>query len=224
MNNMKIRTLFYPMLLLLLFTNCKKTNDSDAPVPDPEGTITGEISYEPSGGLAVKTFPITWKDNDLAPKTKGRYCAIVGASDKIEVSIDGYARYAWEDDFTCPKNRIYECEIGIIDIGVVSALGNIRKIPDADWTNETTALLGVAPLLTCTQGHGYIIKIKTNVTGVLLYTTEPGHSTHTKINPGDSDYWEEIQYVRLYVVEPVFNSTGERIGAIIKYQYPFIPE
>jgi len=43
------------------------------------------------------------------------------------------------------------------------------------------------------------------------------------IQPGDTDYWEETVYARLYVVEPIVSTVGGIMGAKVKYQFPFIP-
>jgi hypothetical protein len=203
---MRTKTLISAILLLLLFTNCdKKDNGGDnggPSVPDPAGTITANISEDNSQFVDV-TFtgdfsPSIWEIN-------------------IEWNTpDNIYLYWYSSIYYRYINKIemyyhYDADIKMVDIGAVAGLGNVRQIPSVGWGND----------FACEQGHGYVIKIQGNSVskGRYLYRNDDD----VQITPSDPDYWEETQYIRLYVVEPIISTDGGIMGAKIKYQYPFNP-
>jgi hypothetical protein len=152
---------------------CDDKDDPDNPsnaVPDPEGTITANIS------------------------------------EKIDISIDrgsGYHSYIhWKspDNFYLYGGIYYynpdkSYLVSICNLGTMSGLGNITKIPTSGFTIPEGSNYSVA----CEVGHGYVVK----------FEREDGQYT---------------DYLRLYVVESIVDTGGGIMGAKVKYQYPFEPK
>ncbi len=114
-------------------------NNTEKPVPDPEGTITANLGRIFLGG----GFNVDW----ISPNDMQR------TPDHCMGGDCGYYR------------------ISFCNVGEVSGLGSINKIPT----------LGYAPTAACEKGHGYVIKCEINgqqeVSYARLYIVEPIIST-----------------------------------------------
>jgi hypothetical protein len=84
--------------------------------------------------------------------------------------------------------------VSICDMGQMKGLGNIQSIPQTGYNNPQDDNKTVA----CESEHGYVVKFE-------------GGDLPTP------------QYVGLYVVEPIVNTSGGIMGAKVKYKYPFEP-
>ncbi|MDR1340851.1 MAG: hypothetical protein LBK58_12470 [Prevotellaceae bacterium] len=162
----------------------KKFKDKpDAPdntVPDPPGTLTVHIPEDLEGiGICIDRdgydSRIEWCEPDNFYLCGGWYY------DKK----NGHESY---------YGRISIYNISICNLGAMSGLGNITKIPASGFIVPKREGKSVA----CEAGHGYIVK----------FEKEDGS------NP---------EYLRLYVIEPVVSAAGDITGAKVKYQYPFVP-
>jgi hypothetical protein len=80
-------------------------------------------------------------------------------------------------------------------IGSVSGLGNVTKIPTSGWAAQAAVI----------PGYGYVGRFK-------------------RYNSQTRQYEPSGEYIRIYVVEQILaaGTTGV-IGAVIKYQAPFVP-
>ena len=110
--------------------------------------------------------------------------------------------YFWNDgvsygsvDWTYPNNfDLYGADfISICNIGTVSGLGNITEIPVWGFTAPSRSNQSIA----CEAGCGYIIKM-TNCNKLTVCA-------------------------RLYVVKHIVNKKRGIAGAVVKYQFPFVP-
>jgi hypothetical protein len=145
-------------------------NDPDNAVPDPTGTITvniTEITREEEGIIIGLFGGIAWyPPNNF----------LLGCNDYNE------------------NGNWQHYNVSICNLGSMSGLGNITKIPASGFTVPSELNLSVA----CEEGHGYVVK----------FEKEDGSSP---------------EYVRLYVVESIVSTSGGIMGAKVKYQYPFVP-
>jgi hypothetical protein len=140
-------------------------NNPDNAVPDPAGTITANIAESSSTRInIVERGLIGWTAPD-------------------NFYLSGY----W-------GNYTIFASISICNLGAMSGLGNITKIPASGFTAPTSSSNSS---VACEAGHGYVVKFE--------------------VNGGDPEY------LRLYVVESIVNTSGGIIGAKVKYQYPFVP-
>jgi hypothetical protein len=185
-NNLKLMLICRPgtesnkQLGLVMERFKDKLNAPDNTVPDPPGTLTVYIPEDPEGmGIYIDRdgfdSRIEWCEPDNFYLFGGWYY------DKKK----GHESYF---------GRISIYNISICDLGAMSGLGNITKIPTSGFTVPKKEDSSV----TCEKGHGYVIK----------FEKEDGS------NP---------EYLRLYVVEPVVSAAGDITGAKVKYQYPFVP-
>jgi hypothetical protein len=150
---------------------CSKDDpdDPDTTVPDPPGTITANLSEK--------------SDIDIDSYFGGNATIYWMAPDNFY--LRGYGRsYGYTNTY-----------VSICNLGAMSGLGNITKIPTSGFTAPSSLNRSVA----CEEGHGYVIKIEQEEDGS---------------NP---------EYLRLYVVEPIVNTAGGIMGAKVKYQHPFEP-
>jgi hypothetical protein len=156
---------------MCLAVGCSKDddpNDPDNSVPDPAGTVTVNIAE--NAGIDIQGYSysvIRWHSPDNFYLAGGYY-------------YEGY--------------NYQEYNVSICNLGAMSGLGNITKIPTSGFTVPKGNDRSVA----CETGHGYVIKF------------ENGDGS----NP---------TYVRLYVVESIVSTSGGIMGAKVKYQYPFVP-
>jgi hypothetical protein len=98
--------------------------------------------------------------------------------------------------------------ISICPLGSMNGLGNITTIPSNGFTppaNGTNYNYNKA--VACEQGHGYVVKLE----------------TRKKDGSPDAVETVSIEYMRMYVVEPIISTAGGIMGAKVKYQYPFNP-
>ena len=137
---------------MLLAVGCKKDNDSgssptdpNTPVPDPEGTITANISENTSIGVS-ETFQ--------GFLTIG---AIIKWINPNNFDLSSYSEFS-------------TCLVSICDMGEMRGLGNITNIPETGFTVPSTSNKTVA----CQKGHGYLIKFGRSNSSVLvsLYVEE----------------------------------------------------
>jgi hypothetical protein len=84
--------------------------------------------------------------------------------------------------------------VSICNLGKMEGLGNITRIPQAGFSYPEEINSSVA----CESGHGYVIKFE--------------------LKPKQAPV-----YVRLYIVGPIISTGGGIKGAMVKYQYPFVP-
>jgi hypothetical protein len=160
---------------MCLMVGCDDNDDPNDPnnaVPDPPGTITANIS----------------DISKIESETMMEAVAIM-----IKSSNNTIGAIAWypPDNFLLAGNYY---DVSICNLGVMSGLGNITKIPTSGFTIPSRQNASVA----CEAGHGYVVKM-------------------AKEDGSDS------VYLRLYVVEPIVNTAGGIMGAKVKYQYPFVP-
>jgi hypothetical protein len=140
-------------------------NDPKNSVPDPPGTITANISDDISIGI----------DYDEG------HCGSIG--------------WCSPDNFRLFAGGGYYESVSICNLGVISGLGNITRIPTSGFTVPSRSNSSIA----CEEGYGYVIKFESE-----------------RANKGPV-------YVRLYVVESIVSTTGGIMGAKVRYQYPFVP-
>jgi hypothetical protein len=116
-------------------------------------------------------------------------------SDRTKISVRNNTEIYW---YTPDNLILYGYNSGdylsICNLGAMSGLGNITKIPTSGFTAPSRSDSSVA----CEAGHGYVIK----------FERYDGSN---------------IEYLRLYVVESIVSTTGGIMGAKVKYQYPFVP-
>jgi hypothetical protein len=129
----------------------------------------------------------TQVDNKV-PDPPGTITANISENTRIDV-YSSYIRWCTPDNFDLEGYYISIC-----NLGAMSGLGNITKIPTSGFTAPRSRNTSVA----CEEGHGYVIKLE--------------YSSGS--NP---------IYVRLYVVESIVSTTGGIMGAKVKYQCPFEP-
>jgi hypothetical protein len=160
---------------------CSKDDPSDPDnlVADPQGTITANISDGSSSQIEIIEG--------------GSMLAVIRWTSPDNFYLDGYlgGSYGYYDD-EIQRHRYYQ--VSICNLGAMSGLGNITKIPTSGFTIPSSGNSSVA----CESGHGYVVKVEKHDGSNLIY-------------------------VRLYVVEPIVSTTGGIMGAKVKYQYPFKP-
>ena len=135
---------------------------------------------------------------------------------EIDDYYDGIARY-YQDSVWVDKYYSLKSELGIDDydnfkfygqgygkvgdissVGPVNDLGDIKKIPEGGWSRVTA----VQP------GYGYVVRVKQDY--VLLPPSDDDLLTY---------YFKKIcRYARIYVVDWDVSTTGEILGATIRYQ------
>jgi hypothetical protein len=155
---------------------CSKDDpdDPDNKVPDPPGTVTVNISDV--SGITSEAL-------------QEALAIMIRSSDSI---IGAIAWYPPDNLFL--SGYSYNL-VSICNLGAMSGLGNITKIPTSSFTIPYEYDLSSA----CEAGHGYVVKFEEKKDG------------------------NNFTYVRLYVVEPIVNTAGGIMGAKVKYQYPFVP-
>jgi hypothetical protein len=159
---------------MCLVFGCGKDDpaDPDNKVPDPPGTITVNIS-------------------DVSKlETEAELEALAITIKSSNSTIGAIAWYPPDNLLLAGNDYV----VSICNLGAMSGLGNITKIPTSGFTTPSEFDLSGA----CEAGHGYVVK----------FEKEDGS------NP---------TYVRLYVVESIVSTTGGIMGAKVKYQYPFVP-
>jgi len=163
--------------MLLGMVSCDKDDDGaaggngGAAVPDPEGTVTVQVRNANNGGTQVFPDGFGWNIGDSFK----RWAFVIDKSDNL----------------CCDQNAG-----GVICVGEVAGLGNIRVRPEVGWAGEAAVL----------PGYGYILRTRSQ-------DDQDGNPTPDGYN-----------YCRVYVVDYLTSTSGGIIGATIKYQSPFIPE
>ena len=98
-------------------------------------------------------------------------------------------------DWTNPDNfDLYGAGfISICNVGAITRLGDIITIPATGFTVPSQSDKSIA----CKAGYGYVIKMtnRNNLTA----------------------------YARLYVVKRIVDKNRKTAGAIVRYQFPFVP-
>ncbi|WP_087261051.1 DUF5036 family protein [Alistipes sp. An66] len=84
----------------------------------------------------------------------------------------------------------------VVCIGKVAGLGNIRERPETGWASKTAVL----------PGYGYILR------------------TSSQYDQDKKPTLDGYNYCRVYVMNYLTSTGGGIIGAVVKYQSPFIPE
>jgi len=157
-------------------------NDTKYVVPAPEGTIMANLSENTGISILLNT-------NQYGDRRR-----------------EGYIKWTKPDNFYLAVGWAY-MNVSICDVGSISGLGNITKIPLSGFTTPIAIVdVGVA----CERGHGYVIKFEDHYEDVY------------GVN-GDFYIINKEVYVRLYVVEKIISTSGGIMGAKVKYQYPFEP-
>jgi hypothetical protein len=126
----------------------------DTPVPDPEGTVTANISSSTR--------------IDISDKNIYAY-GIIGSiewtePDNFDLNDDRYHYY------------YYASSVSICDMGQMRGLGNITNIPQTGYSSPQYTNSAVA----CESGHGYVVKFERTdyfIYYVRLYVVEPIVST-----------------------------------------------
>jgi len=163
-------------LSLVIAIGCSKNDPTSSSVPDPEGTVTANISES--------------THIEIVPQNGGNDYGFIGWATPNNISIHG----GYSNGYASSTVTY----MSICDMGASKGLGNITKIPQAGFS---TPSWDINNAVACEVGHGYMIKF-------LCYINS---------TPVDSGY------VRLYVVESIPNTSGDIMGAQVKYQYPFNP-
>jgi len=135
-------------------------------------------------------------DNPLksVPDPIGTLTANISRETGISISGVGGIYWTSPDNFSLGTGYYYN-RVSICNMGVMSGLGNITKIPASGFTTPADYLYSAA----CEARRGYVIKFESF----------------------NSNYLDV--YVRLYVVEKIVSTSGGIMGAKVKYQYPFEP-
>jgi hypothetical protein len=111
-------------------------NVSNNEAPDPEGTITVNISENTEAILQVGIYYtgiVSWIPPDNLYIEAGLYYRVV------DHRLTNYPRY-----------------VSICNLGKMKGLGNITQIPQTGFSNPAKEISSIA----CESGHGYVLKFE----------------------------------------------------------------
>jgi hypothetical protein len=149
-NGLKLST-FLLIVGFLFAASCSKKDDDTLntdknkteKVPDPEGTITVNISESTEKSTGISIYGSNY-----------------------------YVGWTKPDNFYLSN---YGNLVSICNVGNITGLGNITKIPVSGFTIPTPSSTNIA----CETGHGYVIKFESNseIAYIRLYVVEKIVST-----------------------------------------------
>ncbi len=189
------KKLFYTILLAVALP-LAGCEKAEPVAPDVDGTITVWL------GNGTPRMDIEWTGGYCPGPTNMPLFSWNSPGNLVAIQDDYYGMRGTHNDMT----YLYTYSVRILDVGRVAGLDGIKKISGSNWI----------PLLACEVGRGYIIRIEAK--------TYARYYPDQTVQPTDPDYWEGVQYARLFVAETAKNNDGVPIGAKVKYQFPFIPE
>ena len=132
MKNTKLILASAAIALMVAMAGCSKKDDSgnSASAPEPEGTVTANISA--STAIGVDGGSIGW-----TPPGNFYICG----------------DYFNNGSYGAPNYGGYD--VAICDMGKMNGLGNITNIPQTGYNDNGSDINNSAP---CEVGHGYVVK------------------------------------------------------------------
>ena len=187
------------MFVCLLSLGLVSCNSDDDDPRDPDGAIVLNVTGSNWADMTIETG----NASEYAPKQVAGHF-YWGTPDDL---LTGTSPHVPDAPKVGDFYYHFSCDMELCSVGEVSGLGAIKRVPSGPWVKR----------LACEEDNGYVIRLSYHTAN----KNRAGDESPTEVTPGDYDYVEGYAYARFYVEDDV-DKNGEKIGAKIKIQYPFV--